>query len=737
MNWEPIIGFQAKKLLINKGFKEDDDNLSDIGSEIAEKSRQILSLCHDPNLDGVEAGLVIGDIQSGKTLSFTTVMALANDNGYKLVIVISGTKTNLHEQTGQRLQSDLLGNSRSKTWEFVLKPTKRDINKVNSFINDINLIDSSEYKEHNKTLVFVVLKEKSNLNKLKQLLQNVDIGNQNLPTLIIDDEADQASLNTLAKANYKAGTDNKSTVYDNIDNIRKLFARHTYLQYTATPQAPLLINLTDQLSANFVQLLESGKGYTGETTFFRDHEELVIPIPYDELDSLNLNSSNSIPKSLQSSLALFFVGVAIGKFFQEHDDQKHNRSMLVHPSFNTSPHKQYYEWIVNLKNAWFQRLKLPDYEPDRKTLLLILENSYNELCKTKHLSSLNPVWPTFDALNQKNLLIKSINDTQVKLVNSKEDPTTKVDWKKEYAFILVGGEKLNRGFTVEGLTITYMPRSSGKNPLVDTMLQRARFYGYREKYLGLCRVFLDNDTINSYKKEMEHNIALKNSLQEFQRNGRNLKDWSRDGIELAKFLNPTRDNVIAGKVIKNSYGGRWIKYEQPHLSKTFQNNNLITKKFALTLEKDLIEDEGHPHRTGDQKHLKAEVSLSVCLEFLRKLNFEGSNMQEDHYLVLKSLEKLGGKTAYVYLMSAKGLDDWKIRERKLENNQIQNLHQGRNSNTTSGELIYPGDSKIMVEESVTIQLFRLNLKDTEHEDVYSLAIWLPKFVSADTISVKY
>jgi len=240
-------------------------------------------------------GLAIGYVQSGKTLSFTTVTALAKDNGYRIVIILAGTKNNLLNQTTSRLQKDFSKNIRQ--FKILQNPNAKD-----------TLLIRRSLKMSNKPLILItMLKLGSRIDAVANIFEDEQIQKilSNAPVLIIDDEADQASLNTLERKNAKNNTDDESRTFSSIIGLRDKFINHTFLQYTATPQGPLLIDLMSVLSPDFHTILTPGLKYTGGKTFFRDKiENLIKIIPEDEVYHNKNNPLDSPPESLILALTI-------------------------------------------------------------------------------------------------------------------------------------------------------------------------------------------------------------------------------------------------------------------------------------------------------------------------------------------------------------------------------------------------------------------------------------------------
>ena len=208
-------------------------------------------------------------------------------------------------------------------------------------------------------LLITIKKNWSVLRRLINILRGCTL--DGIPALIIDDEADQASLNT------RVNDDDESATYTRIRGLRNLFALHTFLQYTATPQANLLISILDSLSPDFAELLQPGDDYTGGIEFFGQDMSLVRSIPTNELPVRN-NPATEPPPSLVEAMQVFFIGVAAGRVRGEAQQGK-NRSMFIHPSRETNPHGLFAHWARQLCSHWKATLALEVSDTDRVDLL--------------------------------------------------------------------------------------------------------------------------------------------------------------------------------------------------------------------------------------------------------------------------------------------------------------------------------------------------------------------------------
>ena len=324
--WQPQAGEEAASLRRHLGLTEVS------AARVEQEAVEILSKSVPPSAScGSDTGLVIGYIQSGKTMSFTTVAALARDNGYRLIIVLSGITTNLFEQSSERLERDLRIRTRSdRKWVFLRNPQARpDVRQSVAAALDWEDALPGFAKQ---TVLITVMKNRTHLSNIEKLLAALNL--RGIPALVIDDEADQASLNN------RVNQDDESATYRRICAIQERLPHHTFLQYTATPQAPLLISLIDVLSPRFASLLQPGPTYTGGKAFFEQEFQLVSRIPPDEIPSKE-DSLIEPPASLLEALRVFYVGVAVGLM----QGGQGNRSMLVHPAKETLQHANYVQWI--------------------------------------------------------------------------------------------------------------------------------------------------------------------------------------------------------------------------------------------------------------------------------------------------------------------------------------------------------------------------------------------------------
>ena len=213
-------------------------------------------------------------------------------------------------------------------------------------------------------------------------------------------------------------------------------------------------------------------------------------------------------------MRLFFLGVAV---HIATNDPESNRSMMVHPSHLPLVHRQYFLWVSRVREQWIRDLALLVGDADRTALLNLFQNDYGDLQATK------PDIPTFEALAA--CLPRALRRTNVQEINSVRGQPTPVNWNEEY-WILVGGQAMDRGFTVSGLTVTYMPRRVGVGN-VDTVQQRARFFGYKRSYLVYAASLLKPLSIIHFESYVNHEQDVRTQLIEHRNTGRPMSDWRR------------------------------------------------------------------------------------------------------------------------------------------------------------------------------------------------------------------
>ncbi len=715
--WQPSIGPEGETLVQRK-------LPEDARAAVLDSSCSILSKAVPPTASGGSTtGLVVGYVQSGKTLSFTTVMALARDNGFQLVIVVAGTSKPLLEQSTRRVRQDLRIDDIEgpPRWKLYTNPTNSENARRNiqQTINDWR--DDDVPPNERATVLVTVMKQHRHLKNLVGLLGRLQL--DGVPALIVDDEADQASLNTLVTRGQQ------STTYSRLLELRDSLPNHTYLQYTATPQAPLLVNIIDALSPSFVEVLDPGSEYVGGKAFFTELPILHRVIPPEEIPTDDYPLDDP-PETLLAALRVFLVGVAAG-WAEGRSARNANRSMLVHPSQRTEFHKDYRRWIGEVFDEWQRVLELPEADSDRQDLLEGFEEAHAELSTTVD------TLPAFDELAPR--LARAFRVTRIEEVNARAGQTPIVDFTQSYGWILVGGQAMDRGFTVEGLTVTYMPRGPGVGN-ADTIQQRGRFLGYKRRYLGYCRVYLEQDAIDAFVAYVEHEEFMRDQLQKIRRSGNQLREWKRAFV-LSPDLKPCRHNVLEHDYIRGKYNDSWFSpsVAQAPTAVIEENRSVVDAFLQEVPFNSVTTDEG---RELAQRHRLARgIPLAKAMAEL-VVPFRVTGATDSSNLIGAMLQL----SAAIDVATKDGLTEFCTiyemspdfnRQRAIDaEGRINELFQGP-TRLANGTYSYPGDGAFRDQDTVTIQIHRLALKREGHvvaENVPVLAIWIPHRLAIDWIA---
>lgn len=692
-SWSPVQGDVLTEMLSsNKA-------LSDAEKErLIRETVSIMGECIDPSgQETVNTGLVIGYVQSGKTLSFTSLTALARDNGFRLVILLAGTTNNLVEQSFDRLREDLaIGGTRN--WNlFTTQLNSLQQGQAERIETELHRWRRNSPRA--KTVLIVSMKQHQHLQNLTSMLATSDFSD--VPTLIIDDEGDQAGMNTKAKQ------EEESTTFARICELRALFPHHSYLLYTATPQAPLLISRIDALSPDFGRVLTPGEHYVGGHEFFIQGESSYVElIPSRDVPDKN-DPPSSPPESLRAALRDFFIGVAIG-LLEGDFERGRNRSMMIHPAISKNEHLMFARWVRQITVHWVDILRDQTHH-DHSRLLDEFRASATGLLATYETSV------TFNEIAS--ILADAIEETAISELNTRQQARiAKVDWEGEYSWILIGGIGLDRGFTVEGLTVTYMPRSTGVGN-ADNIQQRARFFGYKRPYLGLCRIYLTAENIDAFKDYVSHEESVRRSISRHLTSGKSLKDWRRSYF-LDQSLKPTRSSVILLEMYQSRGNGGWIVPAHPFEdSATVSDNRELVQQILEQFDFTQYGEEG-----WNEKQIVPAFSdqllLADLLPLIGQFRYRSPDDNLQHGSLMLGLERIVSEAPdvrssfYAFSGPWSGVDYKRTLTEKVPP-KIKQLWQGSNARTN-----YPGARALVSEETVTFQLHRYDIETPDKEQTF-------------------
>lgn len=633
-------------------------------------------------------GLALGYIQSGKTTAISALIAAAADCGYRVVIAILGSTNLLLEQNEARLDEALeLGSRTDYAWSKVANPSGRD-----------GAAEISNWLNKNRVVLIPVIKNATRLRALAKALSLMAEEARDVPVLIVDDEADQASLNTRVKDGLESST------FQAIGALRAAVPNHLYVQFTATPYAPLLLEDNDHLRPDFVELLQPGPGYTGGREFFVDNADSVIRLvpTHDEQKS-------SLPTQLQPSLvkaiSSFIAGSAM---LLSRDSDLAPVSMLVHSSASTAMQERY-RYLIDRYLTRLRRECGAIQTASEMPVALVEERA--RLVKNGARDVSDEAW--LEAVRY------ALSEAHLWVVNSATD-VNKVDWNISPVHILIGGNKLDRGFTVEGLTVSYMNRPASSQ--VDTLEQRARAFGYRGDLLPYCQFFGTRQTVDTLRDIVDSEYDLRSRLRDWLQEGRPIGDWAHEvGLLLPEGTRPTREAVITALATFNS-GPSWHQLRRPRLDEEAKaaNQNLIT---SIGLESAQYVDYGRlAHRTLELPLEKVLAELLAPWQGVPDGYSPG--WKPGHLIDLLSRMRDQSRTVPIMLMEhpdgGARMRDWDVEL------GFVNLLQGPDPRARGADT-YPGDRNIggvaTDPEQVVVQVHRVRGGDWDDgTDVLTLAI---------------
>ncbi len=670
------------------------DGIPEPGADkIIQNAAAVLGYCPKPGdeKDSQGTGIVIGKVQSGKTSNFIALTALAFDNGYTHVVVFGGTKNILVSQNSDRIKEYFAATSSV----IVLNTTDHK--------SQLNAKTIEKFIEMGKKIIIVALKSSGQISYIRDNVFDDDVV-RSYPTLIIDDEGDEASLNTLVKKGKKSST------YKAIESLKYILPKHCFVSVTATPQANILIDTMDQLSPDFGVLVDPGKGYCGLDVFHSPDSKYTVEIPDDEGSLLDAG----VPASFYTALSMFFV--ACGIFEARGRKEGDKLSMLVHPSQKKVDHHLVKNKIDTIVESWKDLAANKD-DIGYAQLGNRLKSAYD-----RYISDGTQEVPDFNTVEDKALL--AIQYCGLHIVNGDSVPNGADDF---YDFnIYVGGAMLGRGITLKGLAITYIIRTSKGVSNVDTVQQRARWFGYKTKYLDLCRIYAVKKIIREFRDIREHEEDLWQTVRDANLEGTHFKDIARIFL-LSDGLNMTRKSVAETErgVFKPWNEQRVFQNSTEYAS----SNRTIIRQFK---EKHEAELDVKTFGTGAPFSILPNFSYTeVVAELVDKLLFpaESKLNKEFFHKVARLMEKKGidGRVDVIWMrdhVDSEGNEDTSLH--KIIDNAIPNYMVGRRPQDNNKPVTYKGDKYQFVKVD-TMQLQIHNIQD-EITGLISpaVALYIPK-----------
>ncbi len=650
---------------------------------------RILGLLENPMKQGQwdRRGMVMGHVQSGKTANYIGVINKAADAGYRVIIVIAGLQNKLRNQTQQRIDEGFIGfSSTINSPGQIPNPIKVGVGRFDSSQQPSAFTTS--HRDFRKSIaesvrvplqnlsqpaVFVIKKNYRTLQNLIDWLKNhnADLGTDTIrdPMLLIDDEADNASIN------IRHRIDEVSRINGQIRELLNLFERSNYIGYTATPFANIFIdpNSDDQMVGHdlfprdFIVSLDPPTNYFGADLVFRDSSDSVLCDVNDHEDLLPLSHKidhtlYGLPNSLQEAIRVFVLSRAIR--LARGQDQSHN-SMLVNVSrfvaVQTQVRNEIQAFIdgisasVRVNGALIFDEALKD--PEILELYRAFEKHFSKSC--------GRTW-----VEIQHLLQDSVSAVSVIEVNSKSAGSLDYTEHENMGLnvIAVGGLSLSRGLTLEGLTVSYFLRRS---MMYDTLFQMGRWFGYRDGYHDLCRVWMPEEAQGWYEHIAESIEELRDELAQMESANATPQEFGLKVRSHPDSLLVTACNKMGSSQRHTQQIGLANAFVETAI--LFRDDESLDTNLRVTLRlADAISDIGLAPKDGEELNggrLVRDVPVEIVDAFLRDFkNHPGSPLTETEpvrrYVLNRSLDELS-KWDIFFAGIKRG-----VSSRSLVNNQL-------------------------------------------------------------------
>ncbi|OCA86024.1 hypothetical protein A8F94_14365 [Bacillus sp. FJAT-27225] len=518
-------------------------SLDSVVRQIDRSTDKILEQMEDPKncRSFTTKGLVVGYVQSGKTANYTGLIAKATDAGYKLIIILTGMHNSLRFQTQTRLDKELVGISndlpagvgkppRDKEWVTL---TKADLTRGDFNPGHLN----PTILNGDKPILIVMKKHGSILDRLLGWLRRADKETlSEIPCLIVDDEADQASVNTGGNRPYDLDPEDEtveespSAINDYIRQLVDLFNKKAFIAYTATPFANVLIEhkAKDRVSgddlypSSFIMSLPRPHGYFGAKEIFGDSKnpglDIIKHVSKNDVSQLVPASraevetfTPTIPESLENAIHDFILaGAARIRRGQGNEPA----SMLIHTSYRTSIQEKLASLVegklTSIQEEW-------RYNRKQGKLIGIFKTRWDDKFRPlTHKMDAQYDIPFSDIINDISIFLEKVKIRQLHsrstdVINYEVDPDLKA--------IVIGGNRLSRGLTLEGLLISYFVRTSN-NYAYDTLMQMGRWFGYRNGYVDLTRIYTTRSLERKFRALVDVEEHLRRDIAKYEREGR-------------------------------------------------------------------------------------------------------------------------------------------------------------------------------------------------------------------------
>lgn len=683
-------------------------------------------------------GLVVGQVQSGKTSNYTGLICKAADAGFNFIIVLAGMHNNLRSQTQLRLDEGFLGFDtqhhrvfeKGNKWvgvgkSFAYKNQEMIVHSMTSSHDkgDFNkkALDSSGFNFNTKDTIVAVVKKNSSVLRnlsiwLQSQIQTSGISDKkrirSKALLLIDDEADNASINT--------GRGRVTAINGHIRNILNLFEKNAYVGYTATPFANVFVPVDEKeniFPRDFIINLPAPSNYIGPEKVFgftptdddNDEENATLPIVFniddyrsfvpDKHKKKDAPTATDLPDSLKLAIKSFILTCTIRNM---RGQNKVHNSMLIHVSRYTNWQNHIFNLVNDTFYSYRRRLEMKD--PDMfQEFQKVFEGdipghkNYVQVSEEIASSELNNIDSQVQVHRWEDVKVRlfdAANKIKVKEINgSSHDSLDYADHPDGLSVIVIGGDKLSRGLTLEGLSVSYFLRAS---KMYDTLMQMGRWFGYRRGYMDLCRLFTTRELnewfchITSASEELREEFDCLSQQAGTTPEKYALKVRTHPGV-----LQITASNKLRSAVpLSLSFSGHLAEtYEFDLVKNNIQSNFQATHQFIRQLGKISTEKKN--------AFIWKDVPVVTVLDFLQTYrsasNLRRMNTEIIAYYINKVLRNSNQTELIkwsVALMNKPDAEVYTVYEVNGKDSKIGNIDRKREDKISDDDIYYLSRSRL-------------------------------------------
>lgn len=649
-------------------------------------------LCPNGSKEDRFQGLVLGYVQSGKTANMAATIAKAADSGYRMVIVLAGMTNVLRQQTQIRLLSDVVSHNpllwlEGTTIESDFKPGS---------------IPKLPTAGHGRCSLFVVKKNAAVLRRFKKALNKLsEIERKGLPTLIIDDECDQASINTSA---YRSSvTRINGLIRDLCEKIPKV----TYVGYTATPYANVLMSETsvdgsrDLYPSEFIISLDEPEGYFGARRLFGEdtdaEKDTELPyirrVPAEDRTSLQPPSRKdretfapALTQSLCDACDWFLLSLAARR---ARSQAQSHCCMLIHTTIYAACHRQIRRMI---ERAWLKPTidALRNNDRERIGHLRALWECESSALGADRRAELDcPDTPeSFDELMAS--LLAAAESITMTVENSESEFSERLDFNSGQTVrsIVIGGNVLARGLTIEGLVCSYFIRTSSQ---YDTLMQMGRWFGYRRGYEDLPRIWMTRDLENAFRDLVNVEEMIRSEIAAISRRGWTPSHLAVRVPQIAGLSITARNKLVMENLeqCEVSYYGTHEQTISFPADATFHQSNW---QAGTNLIDEVVANRSIAASKKGDSRLFCDIPYRSILRFLRSYRFDRESLSGVTEFVQREIDN-GEESMEIWNLAVMGsgkgrrtsfgaLEDHPM----ITRSKINPRHQSRSSDSLAVEL---------------------------------------------------